>query len=88
MSINYTYIILFPFAFSYCSQGSQGNNAKMVCHSLLQLAHVLSELSTMTCPSWVTLHGMSHSFIELDKVMIDVISLVSSVVVVFTLSAL
>ena len=30
---------------------------------------VLSELSTMTHPSWVDLHGMAHSFIELDKVL-------------------
>ena len=29
--------------------------------------HILSELSTMTCPSCVALHGMAHSFIELDK---------------------
>ena len=29
--------------------------------------HVLSELSTLTCPSWVALHGMAHSFTELDK---------------------
>ena len=35
--------------------------------------HVLSELSTMTRPSWVALHGMAHSFIELDKAMIHVI---------------
>ena len=28
---------------------------------------VLSELSTMTHPSWVALHGMAHSFIELDE---------------------
>ena len=41
------------------------------------LDHVLSELSTMTCPSWVALHGMAHSFIELDKVVVHVISLVS-----------
>ena len=27
----------------------------------------LSELSTMTHPSWVALHGMAHSFIELDE---------------------
>ena len=39
--------------------------------------HVLSELSTMTCPSWVALHGMVHSFIELDKAVVHVISLVS-----------
>ena len=29
--------------------------------------HVLSELSTMTRPSWVALLGMAHSFIELRK---------------------
>ena len=29
--------------------------------------HILSELSTMTCPSWMALHCMAHSFIELDK---------------------
>ena len=28
---------------------------------------VLSELSTVTRPSWVALHGMAHSFIELHK---------------------
>ena len=26
--------------------------------------HILSELSTVTCPSWVALHGMAPSFIE------------------------
>ena len=29
--------------------------------------HILSELSTMTHSSWVALHGMAHSFVELDK---------------------
>ena len=29
--------------------------------------HILSELSTMTHLSWVALHSMAHSFIELDK---------------------
>ena len=38
--------------------------------------HILSELSTITCSSWVALHGMAHSFIELDKAVIQVISLV------------
>ena len=37
--------------------------------------HILSELSTMTCPSWVALHGMAHSFIELDKAVVHVIRL-------------
>jgi len=37
----------------------------------------LSELSTMTCPSWVALHGVAHSFTELDKAVFHVIRLVS-----------
>ena len=41
------------------------------------MEHILSELSTMTRPSWVALQGMAHSFIELDKAMVRVISLVS-----------
>ena len=39
--------------------------------------HILSELSTMTCLSWVALHGMAHSFIELDKAVVHVIRLAS-----------
>ena len=39
--------------------------------------HVLSELSTMTRPSWVALHGMAHSFIELEKTVVHVIRLAS-----------
>ena len=39
--------------------------------------HVLSELSTMTHPSWVALHSMAHSFIELDKAVVHVIRLAS-----------
>ena len=39
--------------------------------------YVLSELFTMTRPSWVVLHGMAHSFIGLNKVVVHVISLVS-----------
>ena len=41
------------------------------------MAHILSDLSTMAHPSWVTLHGMAHSFIELDKAVVHVISLIS-----------
>ena len=37
--------------------------------------HILSELSTMTHLFWVALHGMAHSFTELDKAVIHVISL-------------
>ena len=39
--------------------------------------HILSELSTMTHPSWVALQGIAHSFIELDKAVVHVIRLVS-----------
>ena len=38
--------------------------------------HIFSELSTMTRPSWVALLGMAHSFIELDKAVIHLVSLV------------
>ena len=39
--------------------------------------HILSELSTMIRQPWVALHSMAHSFIELDKAVVHVISLVS-----------
>jgi len=39
--------------------------------------HVLSELFTVICLSWVALHGMAHSFTELDKAVVHVIRLVS-----------
>ena len=39
--------------------------------------HILSELSTKTHPSWVALHGMAHSFFELDKAVVHVTRLVS-----------
>ena len=39
--------------------------------------HILSELSIMSHPSWVALQGMVHSFLELDKAVVHVISLIS-----------
>jgi len=39
--------------------------------------HILSELSTMSRLSWLALHGMAHSFFELDKAVVHVIRLVS-----------
>ena len=39
--------------------------------------HILLELSTMTHPSWVALHGMAHSFIGLDKTVVHLIILIS-----------
>ena len=34
--------------------------------------HILSELTTTTCRSWVALHGMAHSFIESHKAVVHV----------------
>ena len=65
------------FAFSYCSWASQGKNTDVVCHSLLQWTMFCQSSSTMTHPSWMALHGMAHSFIELDKAVVHVIRLVS-----------
>ena len=39
--------------------------------------YILSELFTMTHPSWVALQGMAHIFIELDKAVVHVIRVVS-----------
>ena len=39
--------------------------------------HTVSELSTMTYPSWVALQGMAPSFTELEKVVVHVIRWVS-----------
>ena len=61
------------FAFSYCSWGSQGKNTEVPS----PVDHILSELFTMTRPSWVALHDMAHSFIELDKAVVHVIRLIS-----------
>ena len=49
----------------------------MACHFLLQVDHILSEISTMTCSSWVALRGMAHSFIELDKAVVHKIGFIS-----------
>ena len=49
---------------------------KWFCHSLLQWT-ILSDLSPMTHPSRVALHGMAHCFTELDKAVVHVISLIS-----------
>ena len=47
--------------------------------------HILSELSTMTCPSWLVLHGFTHSFTELDKAVVQVIRLDSPLSIFFSL---
>ena len=43
----------------------------------LPVGHILSDLSTMTSPSWVALLGMSHSFIEVNKAVVSEIRFVS-----------
>ena len=39
------------------------------------VSHVFSELSTMTCPSWVALHGMVHHFLMKVKEEIEIVGL-------------
>ena len=46
------------FTLSYCSCGSQGRNAEVVCHFPSPVDHILSELSAMTHLSWVALQVM------------------------------
>ena len=41
------------------------------------VAHILSKPPTVTHPSWVALHDIAQSFIELDKALVHVISLIS-----------
>ena len=43
--------------------------------SLSPVDHVSSKLSTMIHESCLALHGMAHSFIELDKAVVHVIRL-------------
>ena len=64
------------FAFSYCSWGSHGRNIEVVCPFPSAVYHILSELSTTTCLGF-PLHGVAHSFLELDKAVVHVIRLVS-----------
>ena len=70
-------LVSYHIAFSYCSWGSQGKNAEVVCHSLLQWTMFCQNFLLMTHPSWVDLHGMAHGFIELDKAVAHVSRLVS-----------
>ena len=74
--------VLYLFAFSW---GSQGKNTEVVCIPFSR-GPVLSELSTMTRLSWVALHGMAYSFIELDKAVVHVIRLVSFLWLWFSIS--
>ena len=64
-------------SFSYCSWGSQGKNADVVFPIPFSSGPSLSKLFTMTHLSWVALHSVAHSFTELGKVVVHVISLVN-----------
>ena len=61
--------VSYLFAFSYCSMRFSRQEYSSVLPFPSPGDHILSELSTMTHPSWVALHGMSHSFTEVDVVM-------------------
>ena len=68
--------VAFLFAFSYCSWGSQGKNAEVVCIPFSSGPRFVRTLHHDPS-AWVALHVMAHSFIELDKAVVHVISLVS-----------
>ena len=75
-TLTWNYLCLIIILISCCSWGSQGKNAEELCipfssgpHFVRTLHHDPSVLGG--------LHGMAHSFIQLDKVVSHVISLVS-----------
>ena len=57
------------FAFSYCSGVLEARILKWFAIPFSS-GSCFSELSTMTCPSWVALHGMAHGLIEDNEVVI------------------
>ena len=69
--------VSYLFAFSLLFMGFSRQEYWSGLPSPSPLDHNLSELSTMTCPSCVALHSMAHSFKELHKGMVRVISVVS-----------
>ena len=54
------------FSFSSSNEYSELIYFRIAWFYLLTV-HVLSEISTMTCLSWVALNSMAHSFLELGK---------------------
>ena len=54
----YLFILFMEFSRQECCSGLPFSSSE---------DYILSELSTMTCLSWVALHSMAHSFIELHK---------------------
>ena len=76
MYVFYCHLLNFFSYCSYCSWGSQGKNTEVVYHFLLQQTTFVKAFH-MTHPSWVAVHSMAHSLIELDKAMVNVISLMN-----------
>ena len=72
-----SFSVLFSFLYNSYTMGFLRQEYWSDLLFLSLVDHVLSELSTMTHPSWVTLHGMAHNCIELDKAVLHVISLAS-----------
>ena len=68
--------VSYLFAFSHCSQCSQGKNTEVVCHSLIQW----TTFCQISAP-WPICLGLPHtlwlSFIELEKAVVHVIRLAS-----------
>ena len=64
--------VSYIFAFSYCSWSSQGKILKWFAIPFSS-GPCFVRIFTSTHPSWVTLHGMAHGFIELDKAVVHVI---------------
>ena len=63
------------FCLSYCSWSSQGKILKWFAIPFSS-GPCFVRIFTSTHPSWVTLHGMAHGFIELDKAVVHVITLI------------
>ena len=67
-----------PFAFSYCPSGSQARILKWFAIPFSSGPCFVRTL-TMTHLSWVAIHCMAYSFIELDKAVVHVVHVISLV---------
>ena len=59
-------LVSYLFVFLKSLWGSHSKYTGVVCHSLLQWI-TFCQNSAVTRPSWVALHGMANSFVELYK---------------------
>ena len=60
-------LVSYLFGLWYSSWGSHGKYTGVVCTPSSCESRFVRTLWQMTHPSWVALHGMAHSFIELYK---------------------